>query len=126
VIADEQLVANEDLMLESTPTRIEATIRLMSIRILVTSLLSVKRKPSRNSYGAYVVALDDEYLIVHRVIQRTLIAYAYGAVFADLRKVPDPEARGMYQRKRARIQGRGSRYTYLLCSLELCQSLGMF
>jgi len=64
VIADEQLVAN------------------------VTSLLSVKCKPSRNSHGAYVVTLDDEYLIVHRVIQRTLIAYAYGAVFADLRKVP--------------------------------------
>jgi len=54
-------------------------------KILAASLISVRRKLSRDNRGAYIVVLDDKYLIVHRVVQWTLIVYAKRIVFADLR-----------------------------------------
>jgi len=37
-----------------------------------------------------------------------------------MRKVPDPEVREAGQLKRARVERRGCRYTYLLCVLSWC------
>ena len=91
---------------------LKSPVRLTSIKILVISLISVKRKPSSGGRRSIHVILDDEYLIVHRVFQRTLIAYAKWIVFADLRKVP--EVRETCQHKRVPVERRDCRYTYLL------------
>jgi len=108
----QRTVANKGLVLDV----LKSPVRLTSIKILVISLISVKRKPSSGGRRSIHVILDDEYLIVHRVFQRTLNAYAKWIVFAGLRKVS--ELRETCQRKRAQIERRGDKYGYLLCVLS--------
>jgi len=95
VIANEQLVANEfDASVDTEAVnkvdidQEEHYVQYAGSWIIAASLISVKREPPRDGRGAYVVLLDDEHLIVHLVVQRTLIAYTIWTVICEFEGGP--------------------------------------